>query len=360
MKKIIILFVLFFSFSTVAFATDACDKFLPQEIHFMGKVTIVANFRDYPCVSKSNVLGASRIGDTYEIVSKVDGWYQIKLSDSQAYWIWDQAIEKVSDIEDSSNYTLTSKDRILINKFIFKVNEIVQERGLVYRQYLVRKIWQILNNGNYSDKNIAILQEVKDRISQIEIRKEEVVIQESTNLNNSSESNTYNLTNIDLSKVKETWLGRYNSVRSDLGRGNYSYNSTLEKTAIEWSELSKQRGEITHKRNSGDVYYDYAKITSWFKDRGVICKNVNSITHTENIGWGMYSCNDLDCTDELIGTIRSTFDFYMSEKNKSYKPHYESIVNPYFTIIGLGISIEDLGNSMYKYYLTVHFCTELE
>jgi hypothetical protein len=47
--------------------------------------------------------------------------------------------------------------------------------------------------------------------------------------------------------------------------------------------LSAVRGEITHKRNEGDVYYDYDKITSWFKDRGVVCKNIYGVTHTENI-----------------------------------------------------------------------------
>lgn len=358
MKRIILLFILLLFFSSKAFATDACEKFLPQEAHFLWKITIAANLRDYPCISKSDVFWTSKIWETYEIISKVDWWYHIKYSDNQTYWIWDQAVEKVAEIETITWYTLTSKDRIIINRFIYKVDKIVQVKWLVYRQYLVKKIWQIINNWNYSDKNIAILQEVKDRISQIEIKREEVE-QESINLSNSSVSNTYNLANIDLSKVKETWLGWYNSVRADLLRESYSYNSTLEQTALEWSETSKQRWDITHKRNKWDVYYDYAKITSWFKDRWVVCKNVNRITHTENIWWGMYWCSDSDCTEELIWAIRSTFDFYMSEKNKSYKPHYESIVNPYFNIMWLGISIEDLWNSTYKYYLTVHFCTEL-
>jgi hypothetical protein len=44
----------------------------------------------------------------------------------------------------------------------------------------------------------------------------------------------------------------------------------------------------------------------------------------------------------------------MDEKDKAYKPHYNSLMNQYFKEIGLGIV---LGNG--KYYLTVHYGTEL-
>jgi len=48
----------------------------------------------------------------------------------------------------------------------------------------------------------------------------------------------------------------------------------------------------------------------------------------------------------------------MWEKNDDYKPHYNSIMNDYFTIMWVWFAIEKK-NNYYEYYLTVHYCTEL-
>ena len=83
---------------------------------------------------------------------------------------------------------------------------------------------------------------------------------------------------------------------------------------------------------------------------------MQGVTYSENIGYGPFNCSESDCTDELIANIRSTFDFYMSEKDQSYRPHYNSVMNAYFKEIGLGITIDESQN---RYYLTVHYGTEL-
>lgn len=162
------------------------------------------------------------------------------------------------------------------------------------------------------------------------------------------------LDNIDMQRVRQTWLDWYNTERNKLGLHDYTYNNALNRSAYIWSDFSMKRGELSHKRPGQTAYYDYNMINEWFRDLGLQFENVNRVTHSENIGWGPYSCNELDCTDELISTIRSTFDFYMSEKDKSYKPHYNSIMNQYFNEIGLGIVVGDG-----KYYLTVHYGTKL-
>ena len=162
--------------------------------------------------------------------------------------------------------------------------------------------------------------------------------------------------NIDMAKVRITWLSWYNGVRAQAGLTAYRYNEQLTRSAIAWSEQSEIKGYMDHKRNLGDSYYDYWKITDWFKNLGLEFKNVYRVTFTENIGWGPYRCSKSDCTDDLISAIRTTFDFYMAEKDKSYKPHYESVMNKYFKEIGLGIAIDEKAG---KYYLTVHYGTEI-
>jgi hypothetical protein len=82
---------------------------------------------------------------------------------------------------------------------------------------------------------------------------------------------------------------------------------------------------------------------------------MNRSKHTENVGYGYYHCTDSDCTSELIASIRTTWNFFMSEKGKSYDAHYRSIINPYFTKVGMDIIIVP-GEK--RYYLTMHFITE--
>jgi uncharacterized protein YkwD len=162
--------------------------------------------------------------------------------------------------------------------------------------------------------------------------------------------------NINMDKVRETWLAWYNEVRKAEGLEPYIYNKQLDRTAIIWSEEAEKRGYINHKRAGQTAYYDYAKITAWFKELGLEFKNINRATHTENINWNYYKCSDADCTEKLTQSIRSGFDFFMSEKGKTYSPHYDSIVKPEFKEIGLGIAIDPTNK---KYYLTVHYGTEI-
>ncbi len=165
-----------------------------------------------------------------------------------------------------------------------------------------------------------------------------------------------NFDTIDMGTVTTTWLQWYNDARKEQGLPSYKYNVQLNRTAAEWSEYSKARGFIDHKRPGQTAYYDYGMIKEWFKKKGLEFRAVHGATFTENIGWDYYACSSDDCTENLTKAIRHTFDFFMNEKGKSYKPHYESIMNREFREIGVGISL-DPGKK--RYYLTVHYGTEI-
>ena len=162
--------------------------------------------------------------------------------------------------------------------------------------------------------------------------------------------------NIDMDRVRDAWFGWYNEYRASLGLPAYESDAVLEHTAGNWSYYAVKRGTIDHKRSPSAPYYDYPAIEAWFDNLGVSFENVQGKTFTENIGWGPYRCAADDCTDELIAAIRTTFDFFLSEKDKQYRPHYNAIVSPYFTRMGLGIAIDPAAK---RYFLTAHFTTKL-
>lgn len=159
---------------------------------------------------------------------------------------------------------------------------------------------------------------------------------------------------IDLGRVRDAWFGWINAARQKASLPAYVHEPQLDRTANDWARSMRDRGTLSHKRNPGDPYYDYWKINQWFADRGIIAKNVNHATHTENIGGGYLSCKETDCTDEMIDALRPTFDYFMSEKGKASHAHYDSIMQPYFTRIGFGIALE--GN---KIYSVTHYITEI-
>ncbi len=169
-------------------------------------------------------------------------------------------------------------------------------------------------------------------------------------------SNIPPLSGIDMSRVRSTWLGWYNDTRWSLGIRSYSYDTRLDSTAYDWNQVFMSgKGQNHHRRNLWDNYYSFATIDRWFIARGINPIVINRAKHTENVGYGSYSCNSTDCTDSLIRSIRTTFDFFMSEKGKTYDAHYRSIIQPNFSKIGLSVIVVP---GERRYYLTVHYITE--
>lgn len=160
---------------------------------------------------------------------------------------------------------------------------------------------------------------------------------------------------VDMQEVQRVWLGWINDARAQEGLAPYGIDKQLIRTAWLWSDRARDLGTINHKRDGQAAYYDYKMVGNWFSSLGLDFKNIKGSTYTENIGWGMYRCKKDDCTGDMINAIRSTFDFFMSEKGKAYAPHYNSIVNSSFANIGMGLTIDGSG----KYYLTTHYGTQI-
>lgn len=159
---------------------------------------------------------------------------------------------------------------------------------------------------------------------------------------------------IDQNRIRQTWLEWVNNARAINNLPPYKLNPQLDRTSIDWSKFMRDTSNVTHTRPGTTAYYDYNAINIWFANRGLVFKNLNRATHTENIGWNTYKCNQADCTDYALTRLRGTFDYFMREKNLAYRPHYNTIMKPEFQEVGIGIA---LGNG--KIYSTMHYGTEI-
>lgn len=161
----------------------------------------------------------------------------------------------------------------------------------------------------------------------------------------------------DIGKVEQTWLTWTNDHRKELWLTGYTIDSKLTTTATERSNLAKTRTYISHERKKWDGYYNYSNIEKRFKDRNIVFQNIKRTTFTESIWWGFVKCpKEWDCTEALTKATKSTWNFFMSEKNKKSQPHYKAIVNQYFTVMWVWVSIDPVSK---KYYITVHYGTKI-
>ena len=231
----------------------------------------------------------------------------------------------------------------IIDTRVEKIQEDIDTKWENYRDFYLYLLDEEKQNTK-DEKQKEIIDAIREKIQKVQ------EIESPTNLEEY---------HIDTKKILEIWLNWQNTVRWELKLTPYSYDSLLNNSALTWSQLSAKKSYIDHKRTLWDTYYNYKKIESWMKWEGVVCKNISRKTFSESIGYGSFSCNDEDCTDELISWIKSTFNFFMSEKGKKHSPHYNAIVSPYFSTIGTGIELVKTGKNTYKYYLTSHYCTEL-
>jgi uncharacterized protein YkwD len=169
-------------------------------------------------------------------------------------------------------------------------------------------------------------------------------------------ANTDGMPPLDIQKVQDTWLQWINRVRTRQKLPALKLNPFLNASAMNWSLRAKGRGTIDHKRYDGSPYYDYKASEQWFRDRGLTFQNVGGITFTENIGWGVVSCPKDDCTQKMISAIRSTYNFFMAERTKKYRPHWNSIIQKNFREIGVGFAYS---KDQHRYYLTIHYATAI-
>jgi len=271
----------------------------------------------------------------------------------------------------SQTINLAEATKILVSALKLTKGEV--ENGAWYAPYMqsMQNNMYIPNNFKQPDQSVTrgdmaemtwrIMEKINNKTSTNFVLSSPVetgfIPSHDDNENNNTEICTTDdvLSKINMDQVRTAWLKWYNDARAAEGKHAFKYNEYLNWSAKKWSQYSSDKGVMSHKRPGQTEYYDYKIITQWFADLGITFKNINRITYSENIGRGTFRCSDSDCTQELIDTIRSTFDYYMAEKTKDYRPHYNSIMNP-FNEIGLGIVIDEKSG---QYYLTVHYGTEL-
>lgn len=138
---------------------------------------------------------------------------------------------------------------------------------------------------------------------------------------------------IDLERVQNTWLGRVNTLRKDRGLPKYSLAAQLTKTASVRSSTMRKKQSADHKRFAWSSYYDYTQIEHWFDELGVQFTNDNRSTFTENVGYSYFVCDEKDCTDEAITSLKSVYEYFISEEGKAYDLHWRTLIHPKYTLM---------------------------
>ncbi len=253
----------------------------------------------------------------------------------------------------SNTFALEILKPNLINQMKYQEEVQKKNRILEKKQSNIIRLAEIRKSKSTTYTKIASEIKTPTTISSSYWAKKPVIQQSAAKIY--AKNTTSNISGVDISRVGEQWFDWYNDYRASLWLANYTHDSRLDATAHDWNIVfSQSKWQNHHTRNTGDGYYNFNVIDRWFTARGIDPKVMDWSKHTENVWYGYYSCSQSECTDELISSIRSTFDFFMSEKGKSYDAHYRSIINPYFTKMGFDIIV--IPNER-RYYITIHYVT---
>lgn len=245
----------------------------------------------------------------------------------------------------NSYYQLDKKNQIIENKLNYAVSKHLKWKNLNYRIQLTKKlnkISQVEKKYFYIIENIKILNWLYDY--------------------NKEQINDFEKLNIDNKKVQDSWLSFHNHERKKLWLKNYTINNFLNSTSYEWSKYQSKIWEMSNKRKNTDIFYNHKNVENWFANRWIYCKAKWWVTVSESIAKYSFKCNDNECSDELIKSIKTIFLLYMDEKDLSYpdNAHYRAITHPHLKYIWLWIKILDKNSdNYYNYYLTSHYCSEL-
>lgn len=156
--------------------------------------------------------------------------------------------------------------------------------------------------------------------------------------------------NVDSEVVREQWLERINNARIEAWRTPYALDPSLNKTAQIWANSLRDRNTTqgTHIRED-ESFRDSEAIRRRFARQGVIPN-----LFTESNGRNVYRCERSDCTSALIDKIYTTYEFFASEKGRSYQPHRLSVVNSQYQRMGVGVAV---GHG--RYFLVMHVADRL-
>lgn len=165
----------------------------------------------------------------------------------------------------------------------------------------------------------------------------------------------YNEIAINVNRLREIRLERYEDERSKNWLLPYLYDIELERTAQVRAETMVQRygkypdAKSVHKRNLSDKYFDSKKIATRFASEGV---DVKPGQFVENVWYWYLKCPLTgDCTAKARDAIRTTLVFFMSEKPRNWA-HYRSIMSAVYTHIGIWFARDKTNN---RYRIVIHY-----
>lgn len=170
-------------------------------------------------------------------------------------------------------------------------------------------------------------------------------------------ANVYSIEDItiDMNRVAYTWESWLHSLRNQESiDSSISYDSSLDSLAKEWSQFMKTHWWRTHKRFPSSAFYDFNEIRERFLERGYNFDPVAGHVVVENVWEGNLYCTSGDCTDDILRSLKNTFDYFVKEKWQAYTAHFDTMTNSYLTKFSIGIALDTQKNKIYStmYYMS--------
>lgn len=209
--------------------------------------------------------------------------------------------------------------------------------------------------------------EVKKQVSDINSKPSSWSIESEKNVektspsisNNKSSQWRYLLDNwyIDIETVQLAWQSWVNDLRVDRNLKAISFDDRLHRTWAERAETIRNKQSADHRRFSNSAYYNYWELVDRFDQRGIVFENVSRTTFTENIWVATFSCGWWNCTDSAIDSLKHVFTYFRNEEWKEYDAHWRTMIQPFFSIMWIWISVDEDNN---KIYIAIHYWTSIE
>lgn len=324
MKKIILILFVIFSVQGVR----ACDYKI-EKIDWTATTSTKLNIRTSPCVG-TQIHWKTPANVSYKLLWKANDYYQVEIN-------WQKVFIREKWTKIDKNYFPSYNEQILVWKVIEISSEYTDEK----KKYWVNKLDLALLKLVKNSRKYVLIKMIRDGIKNTIIPQKEKE-------------------NVEITDLSYYWLELYNNYRKKMWLTKYQYSKKLEKTAQERAETLANRWSYSHKRDLWDSYYDYNKIVRRFGERWVNCEVRWWLSILENIGYWMYHCPSWNCPTKLKSVVKQTFDNYLQEKWKKYRPHYNSIVHKSVKYLWFGVIQKNVWNGMYKVYNVTHFCTEFK
>lgn len=259
-------------------------------------------------------------------------------------------------------FTFSFTLALSIESFTTAIDQTSTKKGSVANQInFLRTLETLLKSSNFTSSTYKDIFTELSRYTTEKINKltQQGAIPSGTTIKSSDGTSYLNLSNVNSTKIREMLLMWHNQERILCGASPYAYHSDLEKSAqIRADNLrAEERTSNTHTRNSGDGYYNYASITNWFANLNIKFPSAGGgkASFSESVGRGYYNCTSSDCTEQLITALKTTRDFFMSEKSRNGE-HYRAITMGHFKQMGIGVSID---TEKKRYYLVIHYGMEI-